>query len=386
MLSTDTIKMIKLCFIITGLSTGGAETMLFKLLQRLDLSRFTAEVISLTTMGEFGPRIEALGMPVTALGMRPGSPEAGAFVKLVKHLRQSKPDIVHTWMYHADLFGGIAARLARVNALAWCVRYSNLAPEHNKRATLMVVKACSWLSRHVPRRIVTCSEVARQVHIASGYRADKMVVIPNGFDLVRFFPDATARGALRQELGLLPETPIVGVVARDDPLKNHMGFIKAAAAVHAVLPDCHFVLAGQGIDSSHMGLDLAIAQEGLKEHVHLLGRRDDVPMLMAAFDVLASPSNGEAFPNVLGEAMACAVPCVVTDVGDSAEIVGPTGRVVAAGDMNGMAEALLAILNMPAEERDALGAMARARVQERYELGDVIRRYENFYNELLRDF
>lgn len=221
------------------------------------------------------------------------------------------------------------------------------------------------------------------MHVAAGYCADKMVLIANGFDLTRFVPDAEAYLSVRAELGLASDTPLVGVVARDDPQKNQLGFVQAAAALQAVVPQCHFVLAGQGIDESHKALGQAIAQAGLQQHFHLLGRREDVPRLMAALDVLASPSHGEAFPNVLGEAMACGVPCVVTDVGDSAEIVGDTGRVVTAADMSEMARQLLAVLQMPTEQRHALGARARERVQERYELGDVTRRYEDFYNRLL---
>lgn len=375
--------MNRLCLIITGLSTGGAETMLLKLLQGLDRRRFTPEVISLTSLGEIGPRLQAMGIPVWALGMRPGRPDARCFWALVRHLRQSAPDVVHTWMYHADLLGGLAARLAGVRALAWGIRHSNLAPKYNKRTTLLVVKGCALLSRWVPRHILTCSERARSVHVAAGYHADKMVLIANGFDLTRFVPDVEARFSVRAELGLPPDTPLVGVVARDDPQKNHLGFLQAAAAVQSAMPQCHFVLAGQGIDASHPAIGQAIAQAGLQNHVHLLGRREDVPRLMAALDVLASPSHGEAFPNVLGEAMACEVPCVVTDVGDSAEIVGDTGRVVAAADMGDMALQLLAVLKMPPEQRHALGGRARARVQERYELGDVTRRYEDFYNRLL---
>lgn len=377
--------MTRLCLIITGLSTGGAEAMLLKLLQHIDRERFTPEVISLTTLGEIGPRIQALGIPVLALGMRPGQLDPRLFWVMVQHLKKSAPDVVHTWMYHADLLGGIATRLAGVRALAWGLHQSNLAPEYNKQSTLMVVKACARLSHWIPRRILTCSEKARSVHVTAGYSAHKMVLIANGFDLTRFVPDAAARLSVRAELGLPPETPLVGVVARDDPQKNHLGFVQAAAAVRAAMPQCHFVLAGQGIDPTHVALGQAIEQAGLQQHMHLLGRRDDVPRLMAALDVLASPSHGEAFPNVLGEAMACGVSCVVTDVGDSAEIVGDTGRVVAAADMADMARQLLAVLQMPAERRWALGAMARARVQERYELGDVTRRYENFYNRLRSD-
>jgi glycosyltransferase involved in cell wall biosynthesis len=375
--------MIKLCLIITDLNIGGAETMLLKLLQGLDRQRFSPVVISLTTQGVIGPRLVALGIPVTALNMRTGRPSPWHFWALVRQLRKSAPDVVHTWMYHADLLGGLAARLAGVWALAWGIRHSNLDPEHNKRSTLLVVKACALLSRWVPRRVLTCSERARTIHVAAGYCADKMVYVANGFDLTRFVPDAAARAALRAELGLDAGTPLVGLVARDDPQKNHLGFVQAAAQVHAALPQCHFVLAGQGIDASHQILGEAIAHAGLQRRFHLLGRRDDVPRLMASLDVLASPSHGEAFPNVLGEAMACGVPCVVTDVGDSAEIVGDTGWVVAADDMDAMARDLLTVLQMPAEQRRALGGTARARVQAHYELGDVTRRYEDFYNSLL---
>ena len=375
--------MTKLCLIITGLSTGGAETMLFKLLQEIDRSQFVPEVISLTTLGEIGPRIQALGIPVVALGMRPGRPDLMRFWALLKHLKRSRPDVVHTWMYHADLLGGMAARLAGIRALAWGIRHSNLAPEYNKRSTLIVVKACAALSRWVPKRILSCSERAKIGHLAIGYCADKMSVIPNGFDLTRFVPDTAFRLSVRAELGLAADTPLVGVIARDDPQKNHLGFVRAAAALHLVLPHCHFLLAGQGVDHTNEVLIQAVEQAGLQGHVHMLGRRDDVPRLMASLDVLASPSHGEAFPNVLGEAMACSVPCVATDVGDSAEIVGGTGRVVAAGDMADMAKQLQALLGMPAEQRRVLGTRARERVRARYELRDITRQYEVVYKHLI---
>jgi glycosyltransferase involved in cell wall biosynthesis len=377
--------MIRLCLIITGLSTGGAEMMLLKLLQGLDRQRFSPEVISLTNLGDIGPRLQAMAIPVTALEISPGPPEVRSLLALVRHLRQTAPCIVHTWMYHADLLGGLAARLAGVQVLVWGIRQSNLDPAVNKRSTLRVMKACALLSGWVPHSILSCSERARTVHVAAGYCAEKMALIYNGFDLKSFRPDSAARDSVRAELGIAPDTPLVGVVARDDPQKNHLGFIQAATAVQAALPQCCFLLAGQGIDHSNASLSHAIACARLQDHMYLLGNRDDVPRLMAALDVLALPSHGEAFPNVLGEAMACEVPCVVTDVGDSADIVGDTGRVVAAGDMGDMARQLLAVLQMSVEQRRALGASARARVQERYELGNVVRQYEDFYSELLRD-
>ena len=373
---------MKLTLVITNLATGGAETMLLKLLQQLDRSRFTPTVISLVGLGEIGPRIQALGIPVHALGMPRGVPNPLMVLRLARLLRQLQPNVVHTWMYHADLLGGLAARLAGCRGVIWGIRQSNLSKELNKRSTLWVVKACALLSRRVPAQIISCSQRAKEVHAAVGYAADKLHVIPNGFDLDRFVPDALAHASVRAELGLAPDTPLVGLIARFDSQKNHFGFIEAAAQIHEQLPDVHFVLAGTDVDGSNAALNAAIAAQGLQARMHLLGRRDDVPRLMAALDVLASSSHGEAFPNVLGEAMACGVPCVVTDAGDSAEIVGSTGRVVAVADMAALAQQLLEVLRWPATQRAALGKQARARVQAQYEIGHVAGLYQAFYERV----
>lgn len=377
--------MKKIAFIITGLSTGGAEMMLLKLLQHIDRDRFDAFVISLTTKGELASRIEALGIPVLALGMNRSLPNPLLLFRLAWHLRAFKPDIVHTWMYHADLLGGLAAHLAGCCRVVWGIRHSNLSKTENKRSTLAVVKLCAWLSRWVPHKILSCSSRAMQVHIDVGYQANKLSVIPNGFDLSRFQPDVSARKAVREELGLAESALLVGVIARFDPQKNHLGFIDAAACLHQQLPQVHFVLAGKDVDATNSALMKAIDAAGLKSCMHLLGRRDDIPRLMAAFDVLASPSHGEAFPNVLGEAMACGIPCVVTDAGDSAEIVADTGRSVSVADMPALANELFALLTLPLDKRAVLGEKARARVQAEYEIGHVASLYQAFYEQVLAE-
>lgn len=375
---------IKITFIITNLATGGAETMLLKLLQKLDHSRFTPTVISLVGLGEIGPRIQTMGIPVHELGMSRGVPNPRVVFRLARLLRQLQPDVVHTWMYHADFLGGLAARLAGFRKVIWCIRHSNLSKTENKRSTLWVVKVCALLSHRVPVQMISCSQRAKEVHAAVGYAADKLHVIPNGFDLSRFVPDVAARASVRAELGLAADVLLVGLIARFDSQKNHCGFVEAAALVHAQMPDVHFVLAGTGVDAANIALNRAIAAKGLQARMHLLGRREDVPRLMASLDVLASSSHGEAFPNVLGEAMACGVPCVVTDVGDSAEIVGDTGCVVAVGDMAGLARGLVEVLSYLPEQKTALGEQARARVAARYEIGHVARLYEAFYERVAR--
>lgn len=376
--------MIRIVFVITGLSTGGAETMLLKVLERIDRTCFDPYVISLTDEGEIGPRIRMLGVSVEALDMRGGLAVICKMLLLVRRLRGLRAQVLHTWMYHADLLGGLAGKVAGIPAVGWALRNSSLDPSGSKWTTRAVMHSCAVLSYLVPRRILSCSERARDVHVAAGYCARKIVVIPNGFDLDRFRPDADAAISIRRELGIDATVLLVGLVARYDAQKNHKGFIEAAKHVHAAMPQVNFVMAGAGVTSGNADLIAAIDSSGLRKSFHLLGRRNDIPRLMAGLDVLCSSSSyGEAFPNVLGEAMACGVPCVVTDAGDSADILADTGRVVRVGDMTGLARELVSLLSMPVEQRRLLGHSARQRVQERYEISRVVKQYEAFYMSLL---
>jgi glycosyltransferase involved in cell wall biosynthesis len=370
--------------IITDVSTGGAEIMLLKLVSQLDRQRFAARVISLTSSGPIGDRLEALGVPVQALGMRPGSPDPRAVLRLAGWLRANPPDLVQTWMYHADLVGGIATRLAGRAPVIWGIRNSNLDVVRSRRSTRWTVQVSALLSRWVPRCIVSCSETARRIHVGLGYAADKMIVIPNGFNLDLFCPDGQAGVSVRQELGLSAGAKLVGLVARFDPQKDHYNFVKAAAEVNARLPEAHFLLCGEGVDWENRLLAGWIDAQGLRDHFHLLGMREDIPRLSAALDVACSSSAyGEAFSNVLGEAMACGVPCAVTDVGDSAYIVGNTGKVVAPNDARALAGAVVELLELPAARRAELGMAARLRMQQSFEIQAVVNQYEQLYTSLL---
>lgn len=359
--------------------------MLLKVLEHLDRQRFNPCVISLIASGELAPRIEALGIPVHSSNMNGGVADLVSLYQLVRLIKQYQPDVVHTWMYHADLLGGLAARLAGVSSLAWCLRNSNLDSDKTTLSTRVIVRLCAWLSTWLPDSILSCSEQARLIHVERGYFADKMVVIPNGFDLSRFKPDNDARTSVRSELGLVHDVLLVGLIGRFDPQKNHTGFFKAAGQVHRRLPHVHFLLAGKDIDKENHALIHAATDAGVLSHSHLLGLRNDIPRIMASLDVLASSSSyGEAFPNVLGEAMASGVPCAVTDVGDSAYIVADAGRVVDVGDMDSLAAALEEILTLQPYEKLAMGNQARTRVATHFEIANVTRKYEEFYVNLLK--
>lgn len=377
--------MVRIVFVTTGLSTGGAEAMLLKLLERIDRKLFEPHVISITSEGEIGRSIKKMGIPVIALGVTSCEFSIFPVVRLINLMRKIRPEIVQTWMYHADLLGGVAARLAGIKRIVWGLRNSNLSPDLTKRSTVNIVRVCSVISSWIPLKIISCSKRSWEIHVELGYCRDKMKFIPNGFDLGVFQPNAEAKASVRQEFGLPSNAALVGLMARYNSQKNHEGFISAAVKICGVIPNVHFILAGTGVEENNGSLKKLIDQHGVGKFMHLLGRRDDMPRLMASLDVLASASSfGEAFPNVLGEAMACGVPCVVTDVGDSADIVGETGRVVQSGDMEGLARHIQEVLCLSAEQKARLGQRARARVETNFEIGCVTRLYEEFYTRIAK--
>jgi glycosyltransferase involved in cell wall biosynthesis len=374
---------IRVAHVIAGLGVGGAEMSLLKLLSTLDRDEFPAEVISLTGDAPLGERIRLLGIPVHALDLAPGRPDPRLVLRLASRLRRSRPDVVLTWMYHADLIGGLAARLAGSPPVVWNVRHTVKSLAEFKPGTRLVVRLNARLSHSLPARIVCNAEAGRRSHAAIGYAADKMAVIPNGFDIDAFRPDPQARRQVRQELGLGERTPLVGLCARFHPDKDHHNFFRAAALLHARTPDVHFLLWGKGVDKSNPQISAWLDEGNLRGVARLLGPRDDSPRLTAALDVAALSSASEAFPTVVGEAMACEIPCAVTDVGDAADIVGETGRVVPPGDPQALAAAWQSLLALPAAERHALGQQARRRVLARFDLRQTAAAYARLVRDII---
>lgn len=370
---------MKLLFIISGLDTGGAEMALYRLLSRISPTN-ECHVITLTDVGPVGNQIAVLGIPVSAFNLRSGG--IRQFVRLIRFIHKLKPDLVHTWMYHANLFGGLASRLAGIKHVVWGIHHNNLAAGLNKRSTLLVARIGGWLSRWLPEAIVYCAHASRDTHLASGYGNRHTHVLANGIDPQQYRPDPLARSSIRSELGISDETPLVGMIGRFDPLKNHRGFMHAASRLLQQLPQTRFVLAGQNIEHSNSELMLWISQHQLQDAVILLGKRDDMPRLMAALDVLALPSLGEAAPNVVAEAMACGIPCVACKVGDSCRLIGTTGLCVAPADMDALADAMLQLLS-DQNRRHGLGQAARERITRHYSLDHSANCHLQLYAQLL---
>jgi glycosyltransferase involved in cell wall biosynthesis len=376
---------MKILHLITALETGGAETMLAKLLESMDSSLYQPVVVSMIKPGLLGERILASGAELLDLGMSRGVPSPLALVRLVSLLHDQHPDVVQTWLYHADLLGLAAARtafpLGRRPAVAWNLRCSFMDFSQYRRSTAWTVRLCARLSG-LPDAVAANSRAAVDRHISLGYSPRRFEVIPNGFDAGLFRPQPDAPARLRRELGVAPESPLVGMAARFDPMKDHRTFVRAAGIVAEQRPDAHFVCCGQGVDPENEQLARWAKQARLDGRLHLLGQRRDVERFLAGLDLCASSSQGESFPNVLGEALCCGVPCVATDVGDTAAIVGRSGEIVRPGDPDGLARAMLRLLDLPAAERFRLGCEGRMRMIRDYSLEAMAARYARLYDSL----
>lgn len=373
---------IRVAHVITGLGTGGAEAMLVKLVSASQGRSAVHTVLPLKRGGAMEAPLRQLGVAVHPLGMSAGVPDPTAIFRLARLLRLTGVDVVQTWLYHGDLIGGLAARLARL-PVAWGVHHAVLDPAASKNSTRLVMRICAMLSSRIPNVIVACSHASVSAHVEAGYSPNRFEVIPNGFDLERFRPAPAARPALRLALGIGADAIIVGHVGRWNPNKDYVTLLRAARQVIDFRRDVHFALVGDGIVVGNPELAAILSAEGLSsDRVHLLGRRGDVPDLMAGFDVLCQSSLSEAFPSVLGEAMACGVPCAATDVGDSGIIIGDAGKVVPPRTPRALAEAVLALLSLDPSAKHQLAIQARASIAERYGLDSVVSRYLEVYRHL----
>ena len=377
------MKRIKITHIITGLSVGGAEKVLLRLLRNMDKDRFENSVISLTDLGLLAkPLIEA-GIHVSAMNFLKGSANLGPMANLASELRSRKPDLVQTWMYHADLIGSMASLLSTRAPVLWNLRQSTLDEAHSKKSTITTAVACARLSSTLPNTIVCGSESARLVHTELGYDATKMVVIHNGFDTEQFKPSLKHRAAFRAQHNIPEKAFLIGNSSRYDPQKDHQTFLQAAARVIQDIPNVCFVLCGDNVTPENQDLSALLKDPGLTKYVHLLGPLSDIGPFYSAIDVLAlNSAYGEGAPNVLGEAMSCQAPCVATDVGDSAYIIGDTGLIVAPSNPEAFADALITLSKTPQAKRKKMGKDARLRIQTHFPLSTMVRRYEDLYKRV----
>jgi glycosyltransferase involved in cell wall biosynthesis len=371
--------MPRIMHVISGLTVGGAEMALYRLVTGSRSGNCTHAVVALTPDGALGPRLREAGIELTAFDFKT-SPVAH-FFGLLSLMRKTRPDIVQTWMYHADMFGGVAARLAGNRNVIWGIRTTELTAG-DARATVLVRSICAWLSRWVPHTIVCVADAAWRTHVRVGYDASRMIVVPNGFDLSSMAASAEQRDLLRQACGIGAEELVIGTVGRFNASKDQHNFVRAAGLLAQRHEGLRFLMVGRGLDKGNGELMQWIGQTGCAERFTLLGERADVPLCLAAMDIFCLSSRAEGFPNAAGEAMAMGLPCVVTDVGDAALLVADTGVVVPKEDAPALAGGLERLLAMGPDARRSMGQRAQARIHAEFTVERSRERFEAIYQRL----
>ncbi len=373
---------LKVLHIITGLQNGGAEGALFRLVTAP--SHHTHHVVSMMDSGVHGESLVRAGIAVHLLKMPRGRVTFSGMRSLVRILRRVRPDVVQTWMYHADLLGGMVARLAGYRTVVWGVRASDA--HHHGGAVLpaLLVRAGAWVSRIIPTRIVFASYSGARIHQAAGYADDRSIVIPNGFDVSVLAPDPDARRRTRAVLGW-SDGVFIGTVARWDSLKDHANLAVALAALTSHDTNWTAVWIGPGMSYDNEDLMALLDRVGVRHRVVLLGPSADVPGVMNAIDLHVLSSRSEAFPNVVAEAMACGTPCVTTDVGDAGWIVGETGWVVPPQQPGLLARALASALKECADAPvwDARRQSSRRRAVEMFSLHSMVEHYSRTWQQAI---
>jgi glycosyltransferase involved in cell wall biosynthesis len=366
-----TARSIKVLHVITELGLGGAESMLTGMLVKTPAVGIESEVVSLLPGGANRDRLAEAGIAVSDLGLERGRPRPGALFALARRMRESGADIVQGWMYHANLAATFAATCspARRLPVVWGIRCSDMDTRRYGWQLRAVIAASARLSR-CPAGAIANSHAGIAVHRALGFQPRRFDYIANGLDIDRFRPDPAARAEMRAVLDLpSPETPVLAIVARVDPMKDHACFLAALDRLPGAV-----------------GLAIGKGTEGLPDRPNLrrLGPRTDVPRLLAAADFIVNSSAfGEGFSNAVAEGMAMGCPAAATDVGDARVIVGETGRIVPPGDAAALAEALRELIAEGPESREARRRESRRRIETEFALDRTAESFAAIHREIL---
>jgi glycosyltransferase involved in cell wall biosynthesis len=366
--------------IITGLGDGGAEALLYR------MCKFDKEhnhiVISLMDEQKYGPLLKEIGVVVHTLSFPKGKIKFSGFFKLYKLIKQIKPDVVQTWLDHADMIGGIVARLAGIKNIVWGVHHTALVKGESKLSTIFISKINVFLSYFIPKKIIYCAQESKKAQEKIGYKKAKGVVVLNGYDIEGFTQNDSLSAEVRNDLSINADSFLIGHVGRYDPQKDLSNLIEAFALLNQKKLDFDAVIVGANLDNNNRDLLLMVNKNGLSKYVHLLGRRDDITAIMNGIDLFVLSSKSEAFPNVLNEAMLCGTPCVTTDVGDAGKIVRDTGWVVRPKDSEALANAII----NASEEKESNKSIwlqrkiaCRKRVVKNFSLEKMVKEYKKVW-------
>ena len=373
---------MKIVHIITSLGDGGAEHTLFKICKYDYKNKHI--IISLKGPGKYYSLLNKIGIKVYCINLKYFS--ITKFFFLVKILRKLKPDIIQTWLVHADLLGSIAAKLAGLKKIIWNIRYSNLEIGKAKFSTILIIKLLAKLSFSVPQLILVVSKRAKKIYEIKGYDKQKLKFIPNGYDLSLLKPDKSEKKDFRKKFNIKGHLPIIGNVARYDKKKDHLNLLKAISLIKLKKIDFLCFLVGSNINKNNFRLVSEIRKLKLTKYVKLIGQRDSILKFINGFDIyVQSSSYGEGFPNVVAESMACKIPCIVTDVGDASYIVGETGWVVPPSNSKELAKSIENAINEVGTRKwNKRCNNARSRIKVNFNISKMLKSYNKSWYQVYR--
>jgi glycosyltransferase involved in cell wall biosynthesis len=365
---------VKILFLIRSLDVGGTQRQLISLAKGLHRRGTEVSVAVFYEGAALEQELVEAGVRVCRLHKQKRWEVFSFLRRLLKLIRWEKPDVLYSFLPEANLPAILLKPFCPSLRSVWGVRASNVDLQRYDWTAQLMFRAECQLS-HFPDLIIVNSLAGRDYHLQHGFPGNKMAVIPNGFDTDRFKPDKKARALVREEWGISDNERLIGLVGRIDPMKDHQTFLKAASLLANQMEEVRFVCIGDGPERYYSQIKALSKNLGLGARLIWVGIRSDLPSVYNAIDILSSASAfGEGFSNVIGEAMACGVPCVVTDVGDSARIVGETGMVVPPGNPVEMAHAWQTMLKILQDQTDPIGRRARARIVGKFGVDIMVER------------
>ncbi len=364
---------MRILHIITSLGDGGAEHTLYKICKYDKTNEHL--VISLKGPGKYYPLLKKLGINIYYLNIKFYS--ISKFFSLIRLIRFLKPNIVQTWLIHADFLGGIAAKLVGIKNIIWNVRYTKIKFGKSKLTSVMIVKILSYLSFLIPSSIVVVSKKAKKIYQMEGYDKKKFTYIPNGYDISILKSDKIKRKNFRKKIKVKKKTILIGNVARYDPKKDHANLLKALSLLKLKNNNFLCILVGPGVNKNNIELNSLIKKLNLSNKVKLLDQNKNISEIMNGIDIyVQSSSYGEGFPNVVAESMSCGTPCVVTDVGDASYIVDKIGWVVPPNDETKLARSIeSAYAEFGSSKWNKRSKDGRMRISQKFNIKKMISSY-----------
>ncbi len=368
---------MKILYVVSDLTSGGAQIALGRFLKVLDREKFQPCVISLSAGGEPADYIRALGIEVQAFDMRGFFGFPSAFLKFLSAVKKINPDVIHGWMYHGNAAVLFAGAVCPAAGLLWSVRCSDF--DLSKYG--MMTKLAFFMNRKFsssPAKIIYNSNAGKKYHEEKGFCSEKSLVIQNGVDMEYFTPVPEKKKEYRKKYGIADDVKLIGMASRYDPMKDFDTLFGAFAAARAVNPGTALILCGKGIEPSNAVLAAVAKKYGVEDGVIFAGHINEMNEFYPMLDLFVLSSKSEGFPNVLAEAAACGVPVLSSACGDAEEIIGAE-KIAPVGDIKALSEKIIKTIGMGKEERAVEVSQTVCRIREKFDALAEAKKFEDIY-------